>query len=205
MPGMEASATSPRGTPSPSARHGRALDCADRSHICGPREAGSRPAIPASCILAVFRHEAVIRVRFHGTATAVIVCRAAPDSGQPNRSPGPGSRPARAQEPGAAAIADSFSARAAAYDYWYWCCGDSIENGANASGPAGRSVARASAPIRRRHPSRALLLVRGFLLLAVSFDDLLGDMLRHVLIAIQRRRKGASPAGDRAQLRGVAE
>src|SRR5450759_2419637 len=54
-------------------------------------------------------------------------------------------------------------------------------------------------------PSPLLLLVRGLHRLSVDLDHLLGDVLRHVLIAVQHSRKRTSPTGDRTQLRGVGE
>src|SRR5450759_1460486 len=50
-----------------------------------------------------------------------------------------------------------------------------------------------------------LLLVRGLHGLAVDLDHLLGDVLRHVLVAVQHGAEGPAPAGDRAQFRGVGE
>ena len=48
-PRVEASRTSPRGTPSLSARHGRALHWTDRSHMRGPR--AGRFGARSSCLL----------------------------------------------------------------------------------------------------------------------------------------------------------
>ena len=61
---------------------------------------------------------------------------------------------------------------------------------------AGRVGARPDSSLLSR-PECLLLLVRGLHCLAVDLDHLLGDVLWHVLIAVQHCRKRTPPAGDR--------